>query len=167
MFSFTIFLGLPLKQILMSGVKNDILKITISLSTNTDYIQRTKCDFLEKCFIWLRDHFQSVGGRLSEDVVTQFFVADITYLKKVFEFLREHDCFGNFTGCALLWSVFFGHSKNTALENSDMTVWALTSAFTDSPAVPRICVHVFNSALNLGQCSVGILTLHNGKWQGL
>lgn len=158
---------MPLKQILMSGVKCDILKITISLSINTDYIQRTKCDFLEKCFIWLRDHFQSVGGRLSEDVITQLFVADIMYLKKGFEFLREHDCFENFTGCALLWSVFFGHSKNTALENSDMTVWALTSAFTDSPAAPRICVHVFNSALNLGQCSVGILTLHNGKWQGL
>lgn len=44
-----------------------------------------------------------------------------------------------------------------------MTSSALTAAFRDSPAAPPRGVHVLNSALNLGQCSVGILTFHHDK----
>ena len=67
----------------------------------------------------------------------------IMFLKKVFEFLREHGCFENFTGCALLWSAYFGRLENIALESSDMTGWALTSAFRDSPTAPcNACVCV-------------------------
>lgn len=90
----------------------------------------------------------------------------IMFLKEIFKFLRDHDCFENFTGCAPLWSTYFGRSENMALESSDMTGWALTSAFRVSPAVPHQCVYALNSALNLGQCSVGILTFRNDKWQG-
>lgn len=120
-------------------------------------------------FLWTHSSQSGTGvfRRRGLRVFIQLCSVRIMFLKKVFESLREHDCFENFTGCALLWSAYFGRLENMALESSDMTGWALTSAFRDSPTAPRKCVYVLNSALNLGQRSVGILAFHNDKWQGL
>lgn len=122
-----------------------------------------------KGFLWTYSSQSGTGvfRRHGLRVFIQLCSVCIMFLKTVFESLREHDCFENFTGCAPLWSAYFGRSENMALESSDMTGWALTSGFRYSPTAPRKCVYVLNSALNLGQCSVGILTFHNDKWQGL